>query len=363
MVRFTVLASGSHGNATLVAGGRTRILVDCGLSCRELFRRLRSVGEEPEKLDAILITHEHTDHTAGIAVTARRLGIPVFFTPATEAAWLKALAPKPRSSRAAWLEQQRAQKAAAALLRENGEKAIGPASEPGPDNGLDLTAAAEEPDASARPTSASLPFPATDSAIAESAAPAESKPAPRRGSAAPQAPAHQVPQVAQGVGVEHFAAGVPFAIGDIDISPFTTPHDAADPVGFVFRAEGVRMGLATDLGYLPANVKEQLRGLALLMLEANHDLEMLRDGPYPWAVKQRVLSRVGHLSNEATAGFLAEEYDGEAAHIILGHLSEKNNLPELARMAAEAALAARAGFRADRLRVARQEEPLEAIIF
>ena len=109
-------------------------------------------------------------------------------------------------------------------------------------------------------------------------------------------------------------AGQPFSIGDICISPFTIPHDAADPVGFVFSAEGVRLGFATDLGYIPPNVKEQLRDLDLLLLESNHDLEMLRDGPYPWSVKQRVLSRVGHLSNDAASQFLADDYDGQAAY-------------------------------------------------
>ena len=113
--------------------------------------------------------------------------------------------------------------------------------------------------------------------------------------------------------VEHFEAGKSFEIGDIAVSPFTIPHDAADPVGFVFRVEGLRLGYATDLGYIPPNVKAQLQGLDLLLLESNHDTEMLRDGPYPWAVKQRVLSRVGHLSNEATAGFLESDYDGHAA--------------------------------------------------
>jgi phosphoribosyl 1,2-cyclic phosphodiesterase len=131
--------------------------------------------------------------------------------------------------------------------------------------------------------------------------------------------------------VEYFQAGEPFEIGDIAVSPFTIPHDAADPVGFVFRAEGVRMGFATDLGYIPPNVKAQLKGVDLLLLESNHDLEMLRDGPYPWAVKQRVLSRVGHLSNEAAAEFLENGYDGQAAYVILAHLSESNNLPELAQ--------------------------------
>ncbi len=89
------------------------------------------------------------------------------------------------------------------------------------------------------------------------------------------------------------------------------------------------MAVATDLGYIPPNVKAQLKSVDLLLLESNHDLEMLRDGPYPWSVKQRVLSRVGHLSNEAAATYLETEYDGQASYVILGHLSESNNLPSL----------------------------------
>jgi phosphoribosyl 1,2-cyclic phosphodiesterase len=163
--------------------------------------------------------------------------------------------------------------------------------------------------------------------------------------------------------VEYFRAGEPFEIGDIAVSPFTIPHDAADPVGFVFQSEGVRMASATDLGYISPNVRAQLQGVDLLLLESNHDLEMLRDGPYPWAVKQRVLSRVGHLSNEAAAGFLEDGYDGQAAYVILAHLSESNNLPELARVAAEHALIGRASLLANALLLAKQHEPLSSIYF
>ena len=123
------------------------------------------------------------------------------------------------------------------------------------------------------------------------------------------------------------------------------------------------MGFATDLGYIPPNVKAQLQALDLLLLESNHDLEMLRDGPYPWSVKQRVLSRVGHLSNDATAEFLSTGYDGQAAYVILAHLSENNNLPELARVAAEGALRGRASLLANRLLLAAQHESLSAINF
>ena len=314
MVRFTVLASGSKGNSTVISGGRTRILVDCGLSCRELFRRMRLAGEEPETLDAIVITHEHSDHVNGVAVTARKLGIPVYFTEGTHRAWMRWLTPRRQMTYAQWMEQTRKQAA------ERQAEA-------------DATQEEGEPD---------------ECELAEAAEPVE----PAKAKDPTWLPA-----------VEYFEAGRPFEIGDIAVSPFTIPHDAADPVGFVFRAEGVRMAFVTDLGYIPPNVKAQLKGVDLLLLESNHDLEMLRDGPYPWAVKQRVLSRVGHLSNEAAAEFLENGYDGQAAYVILAHLSESNNLPELARVTAERALNGRAGLLANHLLLAAQHEFLSGIQF
>ena len=151
-------------------------------------------------------------------------------------------------------------------------------------------------------------------------------------------------------------------MGDIAVTPFTIPHDAADPVGFVFEADGLRIGLATDLGYMPPNAKRHLKKCDVLMLESNHDLDMLRDGPYPWSVKQRVMSRVGHLSNLAAAEFLESEYDGGAAFIVLAHLSESNNLPELARVSAERALRDRTSLLANKLLLAAQDRPLESIL-
>ena len=333
MVRFTVLASGSKGNSTVVSGGGTRILVDAGLSCRELFRRMKLAGEDPETLDAIVITHEHQDHINGLAVTARRLGIPVYFTEATHRAWMRWLNPRRQMTYSQWLEQCR-QQTAARQAEADAAPAEGDAGEPESGNS---------------PTEYSP----------EAAAPAAS--APESEDAAEDEPRKEDPTWLPAV--EYFEAGQSFTIGAIDLSPFTIPHDAADPVGFVFRAEGVRMALVTDLGYISPNVKAQLKGVDLLLLESNHDLEMLRDGPYPWSVKQRVLSRVGHLSNEATADFLTHDYDGQAAYIILGHLSESNNLPELARITAEQALSGRASLLANRLLVASQQESLAAIDF
>jgi phosphoribosyl 1,2-cyclic phosphodiesterase len=166
------------------------------------------------------------------------------------------------------------------------------------------------------------------------------------------------PQLAR---LEIFSAGRRFQVGDIEIAPFTIPHDAADPVGLTFRVDGIKVGIATDLGYTPPNVCHQLRGCDVLLIESNHDLEMLRVGPYPWSVKQRVGSSTGHLSNEKLAKFLCTEYDGNASYLVLAHLSELNNHPELARRAAEKALGRRQTLLYNRVMLARQSEPMEAI--
>ena len=320
---MTVLASGSKGNATVIAAGSTRILVDAGMSCRELMKRMAQVGEDPAELDAILITHEHLDHVAGLSVLARRLKIPVFFTESTHRAWVRMLTPRTTMSYAKWLDT---------VQREKAERA---------DHAPAHTALMTE-DAADDPMEAEACEPA---AAAEAETPkVKADPA--------FLPA-----------VEYFRAGHGFSIGEIDVNPFTIPHDAADPCGFVFhaRSESIRMAIATDLGYVPPNVKMALRGVDVLLLESNHDLEMLKDGPYPWSVKQRVLSRVGHLSNAACAEFLLRDYDGGAHTIVLGHLSEQKNLPELARLAAEQAIGGRMSLLGNRVVLAAQDSPLEPI--
>ena len=323
---MTVLASGSKGNATVIAAGSTRILVDAGMSCRELMKRMAQVGEDPEELDAILITHEHLDHVAGLSVLARRLKIPVFFTESTHRAWVRMLTPRTTMTYAKWLETVQREKEARA------------------DHAPAHTALMTEID----PDTADDPMEveALESAAAEEAETPKVKADPAF------LPA-----------VEYFRAGHGFSIGEIDVNPFTIPHDAADPCGFVFhaRSESIRMAIATDLGYVPPNVKMALRGVDVLLLESNHDLEMLKDGPYPWSVKQRVLSRVGHLSNAACAEFLLRDYDGGAHTIVLGHLSEQNNLPELARLAAEQAIGGRMTLLGNRVLLAAQDMPLEPI--
>jgi phosphoribosyl 1,2-cyclic phosphodiesterase len=263
-VSITVLASGSRGNSTVVASSNTRILVDVGISCRETFKRLKALGEDPRALSAVLITHEHSDHVSGLLTLARKLKVPVFMTGSTHQAWARAL-------RDAQGEKPRLEK------------------------------------------------------------------------------------------LELFAAGRGFQVGDIAVAPFTIPHDAADPVGFTFRTEGVKVAICTDLGYMPISVRDHLRRCDVLVLESNHDLEMLRVGPYPWSVKQRVMSRVGHLSNAALAEFFSSDYDGSAAYVVLAHLSEQNNHPELARVAAESALSSRRTLLCNRVMLASQSGPAEPI--
>jgi phosphoribosyl 1,2-cyclic phosphodiesterase len=273
-VTVSMLASGSRGNCAIVASERTRILVDAGVSCRETFKRMRSLGmksvsttspgDDPHALSAILITHEHSDHVQGLATLAKKLRIPVFMTGATHQAWSRA------------------------VRDQVGEK----------------------------------------------------------------------PHLEK---FECFESGRSFQVGDIAVKPFTIPHDAIDPVGFTFRCEGVKVGIATDLGYLPASVRDHLRGCDVLVLESNHDLEMLRGGSYPWSVKQRVMSRVGHLSNEALADFFRNDYDNSATFVVLAHLSEENNHPEIARTGAEKALAQRGSLFHNRVLLATQTKALEPI--
>jgi phosphoribosyl 1,2-cyclic phosphodiesterase len=250
-----VLASGSSGNTALLATENTRILVDAGLSMRELRRRLATIGEDLKNVDAIIITHEHTDHISGLPVLARNRDVRavIYITRLT--------APS-----IDWGETQPAR-------------------------------------------------------------------------------------------LEPFQAGARFQVGDIEIQSFGIPHDAIDPVGFCLVAQGVRIGVVTDLGYIPESIKFHLRRTDLLLLEANHDLDMLKVGPYPWSVKQRVMSRVGHLSNLGMSDYLMQDLDSSTADLVLGHLSEQNNHPEIVRMIANEALERR-GLRT-RLAIARQQTPSE----
>jgi phosphoribosyl 1,2-cyclic phosphodiesterase len=348
MMRMTVLASGSKGNSTVISSSRTRVLVDAGLSCRELLKRMSITGEDPAQLDAILITHEHQDHIAGLSVLARRLNIPVYFTEPTHRAWVRMLTPRTTMTYAKWLDH---------VQREKEARAAAAASAPNRDQTAEHAA---ESEAIAAISAEAAALNRSDDPNATLELPIDPD---EENLCAPesQAATTQKPDPTHLPAVEYFHSGTQFSIGDIDITPFTIPHDAADPCGFVFEADGIRMALATDLGYMPPNVKAALKRIDVLLLESNHDLEMLRDGPYPWSVKQRVLSRVGHLSNHATAEFLQKDYDGGATWIVLGHLSESNNAPELARLSAEQALGHQPTLLGNRILLAHQATPLDPI--
>jgi phosphoribosyl 1,2-cyclic phosphodiesterase len=221
-----VLASSSSGNSTFIRTEHTRILVDAGLSKRDIVARLAAIDELAENLDAILVSHEHSDHVSGLVPLAKQLDVPIFIT---------------------------------------------------------------------RLTAPAIPW------------------------------EEYTPKL------DCFQAGASFSVGDIDIDSFTVPHDAIDPVGFCFRTHGIKIGVVTDLGYVPGSVKFHLRGADLLVLESNHDLEMLKVGPYPWSVKQRVMGRKGHLSNDVVYDFIRGDLDPSTSTLVLGHLSEHNNHPEIVR--------------------------------
>ncbi len=256
IVKFCVLASGSSGNCALLATDRTRILIDAGLSFKELTKRLASIGEQPGSIDAVLVTHEHCDHISGLVRIAKKTSAAIYLTHHT----------------------------APLIDWEN---------------------------------------------------------------AAPR--------------LERFQAGARLSIGDIEIDSFTIPHDAIDPVGYCLRAQGINVGVVTDLGYIPDSIKFHLRRSDVLLLESNHDLEILRVGSYPWAVKQRVMSRNGHLSNDAVDDYLSHEFDSSTATLILGHLSEHNNHPEIVRTVAQQALNRRG--LATNLVIASQKQPTEVFTF
>ena len=267
-LRVSILASGSSGNLTLLESESTRILVDAGLGKRETLARLAAVERSFAHLDAVLITHEHTDHCNGLPQVLGLWKAPLYVTEPTMSA-LERILPETFGKR----------------LR----------------------------------------------------------------------------------GVESIQPGQRFSIGDIDVHAFAIPHDAIDPIGFTFRTNGTKVAICTDLGYMPELVKVHLRETDCLILESNHDLDMLKVGPYPWVVKQRVLSRTGHLSNHAVSEYLCDPhgFDARARYLVLAHMSEENNNPDLALLSAEEALRRRPSESAfsGELLIASQHVPLKPLQF
>lgn len=227
-MRFASLGSGSRGNATLVESEGTRVLVDCGFSARDAERRLGEIGVAPADLDAILVTHEHSDHVRGVTTLSTRYGLPIWSTPGT------------------W-------------------KGAGGASLPG----LRLFSIHE----------------------------------------------------------------VGFRIGDLRILPFPIPHDAREPCQFIIESSGQRLGMLTDAGTVTRHSAQLLSECDALLLESNHDPEMLRDGPYPPALQARVGGGFGHLSNRQAAELVDGLPHQDLCHLVIAHISEKNNSSQRVRAA------------------------------
>lgn len=256
-MKIAVLGSGSRGNATILMSGITGILIDAGLSSAQMVKRLAHLGIDPSSVSAIVVTHDHGDHSRGSGVFARKHGTPIYLTRATSTA----------------CEQ----------LFRGTER------------------------------------------------------------------------------LEYYAPGRSFTIGEFQVDPFLTVHDAVDPVGVTVTGTrcGTRVGIATDLGRPTEGIIHSLSGCHFLVLEANHDEEMLRTGPYPALVQARIVSSHGHLSNHAAAELARQLLHPQLSGIFLAHLSGKCNRPELARNAVRGILR-KAGWRGF-LEVATQDEPTRLV--
>lgn len=233
-MRFSVLASGSAGNACYVESSHARVLIDAGLSGREIIRRLESINVNPESLDALILTHEHSDHIKGAGPLARRLDIPVYGNRST---------------------------------LKKGNRALGNLSKP-------VTI--------------------------------------------------------------HTGQTIP--IHDLLIETFTKCHDAADPMGLVISSNGSKLGMVTDLGRSTKLVEEHLRGCQALIIEFNHDEQMLAEGPYPLDLKRRIRGPDGHLSNHQAGELVKILIHEDLKFVVPAHISETNNLPEKALQEAEKVL-------------------------
>lgn len=236
-MEFCSLYSGSSGNATYIAAGNTRVLVDAGLSGKIISEALNTIGVLPESLSAILVTHEHIDHIKGVGVLSRKYRIPVY---ANERTWMK-------------------------MARTVGELPIG---------------------------------------------------------------MHRT-----------FETENDFFINDLGVKPIAITHDTVEPVAFRLFAGGKSVAVVTDIGAVTKRMIKQLSGVNLLLMESNHDVEMLkRNERYSESLKRRILGIHGHLSNDSCAAALIELYDNGVSHALLGHLSQDNNTPELAMQTVSKAL-------------------------
>lgn len=235
-LKFSVLASGSTGNALFVGTEKQKFLVDAGLSGKKLEELMAKACIDPKEIDGLLVTHEHSDHIKGLGIFARRYKLPIY---ANEKTW-KAM-----------------------------EKSIG------------------------------------------------------------EIPVDQKFQ---------FDMETVKTFQDLDVESFGVSHDAAEPMFYVFHHEGKKLSLATDLGYVSERIKGTIRDSDMLIFEANHDINMLMMGRYPWNVKRRILGDMGHVSNEDAAAALTDIIGDKTKRIYLAHLSKDNNMKDLARLSVQQSL-------------------------
>ena len=253
--QVVMLASGSKGNAALISTDSQRFLVDVGISCRELVKRMQQVGAAPEELDGVFVTHEHVDHVKGIVTFAKKYQVPLY---ASQGTWRAVFSRYPELNRA--------------NCRLTGQRLL---------------------------------------------------------------------------------------VGDVSIACFATSHDAAQPQGYSFfwRSGETKCTYVTDTGFVTPAVREAVQGSDVLILEANHDVEMLKNGSYPYELKQRILGTRGHLSNN-TAGQFLLQLEKMPRRIFLAHLSEQNNLPKLALDTVKNILDSKKRLQETRLLVANQHQPV-----
>jgi phosphoribosyl 1,2-cyclic phosphodiesterase len=238
-MQFSVLASGSTGNSLIVKSKHKRLLIDVGLSAKKMCESLEQLGTRAEEIDAVLITHEHSDHIKGLGVFARKYGMPIYANAAT---WGK-------------LQQM-------STIGEIDERQ------------------------------------------------------------------------------RHvFATGDVLTFDDVQVQTFGISHDAAEPVGFCFHHEQRKMSVVTDLGYVSERIKETIRDSDILVMESNHDVNLLRSGHYPWNIKRRILGDLGHLSNVDAATAMYDVLSNRTKRVYLAHLSLQHNLQDLARMTVSQVLA------------------------
>ena len=226
-LNICVLASGSSGNAIYVATEKKKLLIDAGLSGKEVNKRLNQVNVEVDEIDAIFLTHEHSDHIQGAGVISRRCDVPIY---ASQGTW------------------------------QGANDKLG------------------------KLTSANKNIITKEDVI----------------------------------------------LGDMKITPFSISHDAKQPFGYSICYQDSKLAVATDTGEITSEVKDAVKGAELVVLESNHDLEMLKIGPYPWSLKKRVMSAKGHLSNDDAGAAVVDLVKNSTTKILLAHLSQDNNIPELA---------------------------------